>query len=203
MLLFKLLSTQTPVIPPVLPDYDVGFVDGVWTNNSTYTQSGSIPIITVDGKPAFNCTNSAYITLNGHPMTAGDWTACFDVQVVNVGDMRIVSTNTAARLMSLGASSVTGYNLSVFSTDDNYHQPQNFPVTNGQRFKAVLKCKANVGYYLSTTTSSNDLLISPSMFSGNGFCLGYGYGAYQYYIHDFKLYDQKLLTDEQINQYLA
>lgn len=69
--------------------------------------------------------------------------------------------------------------------------------------KMVLKCVANQGYYLSTTTSSNQLLISPSMFSGSGFCLGFGYGAYQYLIHDFRLFDNKLLTDTQINGYLA
>lgn len=202
MLLFKLLSPMvTP--PQPIPDYDVGFVNGVWTNNSSYTESGGLAPSVVGGAHVLNCTGGAYKTLNGHPMSTGNWTACFDVEFNQLGDIRVVSTNTAARLMSMGTYPSAGYNLCVFSTDDGYYQPQNIPLIAGQRMKIVLKCVANQGFYLSTTTSSTQLLISPSMFSGNGLCLGFGYGGYQYLIHDFRLFDNKLLTDQQINQYLA
>lgn len=204
MLLFKLLNPSSSLPPtPTPPDYDVGFVNGVWTNNTSYPESGSLPPTIVNGKSVLNCTGGAYLTLNGHPMTAGNWTACFDVEFIQLGDNRIVSVNTAARFMSMGTRPAANNNLCVFSTDDNYYQPQNFQLTNGQRVKMVLKCVANQGYYLSTTTSSTQKLISPAMFSGDGMCLGFGYGTYQYLIHDFRLYDNKLLTDAKINAYLA
>lgn len=203
MLLFKLLNPASIQPPPPLPDYDAGFVNGIWTNNTTYSESGSLPPTNIGGNIVLNCTGGNYLTLNGHPMTSSDWTACFDVEFNQLGDIRIVSTNTAARLMSMGTQSAANYKLCVFSTDDNYYQPQDFQLTDGQRVKMVLKCVNGVGYYLSTTTSSTQLLISPSMFSGNGFCLGFGYGTYHYLIHDFRLFDKKLLTDAQINSYLA
>lgn len=201
MLMFKLLNPESS--PPPIPNYDVGFVGGVWTNNSQYTQKGSLPTTEVGGNIVLNCTGGSSLALNDHPMTQGDWTACLDVELVTLGDIRIVSVDTAARFMSMGTRSAANYKLCVFSTDDQYFQPQDFQLTNGQRVKMVLKCVKGVGYYLSTSTSSHQLIISPSMFSGNGFCLGYGYGTYHYLIHDFRLFDKKLLTDEQINSYLA
>lgn len=44
MLLFKLLSPSTVTPPPPLPDYDVGFVNGLWTNTTAYPESGGLAL---------------------------------------------------------------------------------------------------------------------------------------------------------------